>query len=393
MHKPPDPSEEKLPPASGVQPERMNIDAEESIVDTSAEPAIPPFPVTGLATDGPVAPSTVPSEDAAALPNVGAPYYLLHPLLHIPVHSHGCPTCRAFLDHQGPSDPSWAHVQAQFRIHQRAQFDLGVARGLAAASERITAAEDNALSRSKRTLQAQLDTIRLEHAALLRDHANTEQALSRALAPSRARSSIDGSPSLTSQRRRSPRPDAKKRKRASPTPSGTDARRSRAPSGPPRTVSGSTWPDIASWVSAPPQDIHGPQWTRWVPISHADVSLIFARAASDSHALDRIRVLALAADGLSVAERTPIDESLQEGLELREVISSALRLQVTTPESLSKCSAARRTTVRLTPTAVAMAKWAPISTSTTTLHARHAGLKIQKMSPQHRVHLDTAGRT
>ncbi|KAI0038530.1 hypothetical protein FA95DRAFT_1613313 [Auriscalpium vulgare] len=324
----PDPPGAVAPDPPVITPdssESMIVDPAESsiIVDTALEPAIVPFPISSPFVEGPAHPS-IPTTDAVEqLPNVGAPYWTLHPLLKVGVHSHTCTACIAFIDHQDTSDPSWALVQDQLRIHHRAEFNAGVSRGLAFASERIVTAEDvrrraednvQRLTRQRNIareseaaaqdriseLQSQLATIRLEHADLVRDHAQTQQALDRALAPSRGQSPRDTASPISSQHRRSPRPEKKKRKRSSPQRSGAEPHRGRdsrpAPSG----------LDPPSWTATHMLDIRGAQWNQWVPISHDDVYLVFNRATTDAHAADRIRILAVAADDVPVANRTSV---------------------------------------------------------------------------------------
>ncbi|KAI0040651.1 hypothetical protein FA95DRAFT_1576834 [Auriscalpium vulgare] len=324
----PDPPEDDPPNAPGDTPELMNIDTADSdvIVDTAAEPPVPPFPASGVADVGPTVPSTPTTDSLADLPNSGAPYYTLHPTLRIPVHSHGCDTCTAFLTHQDRSHPSWAHVQEQFKIHQRAQFAAGVSHGLAYASERIATAEgirrraEENVARAMRQrdiarqseesardkiveLQSQLETIRTEHAALVQDHAQATQALDRARAPSRPRSPPGDASSIGSQRRRSPRSEAKKRKRSPPRAAAQHAGRGRTSGGP---VDPPPSTDTRSWTSVSRDEIHGPLWDRWVPLSHDDVTFVFSRAVSDPHASARIRTLALLASDRAISDRSSV---------------------------------------------------------------------------------------
>ncbi|KAI0037984.1 hypothetical protein FA95DRAFT_1578471, partial [Auriscalpium vulgare] len=152
-------------------------------------------------------------------------------------------------------------------------------------------------------LQSQLEAIRTEHAALVRDHTHTVQELDRARAPSRPRSPIGDTSSMGSQRRRSPRPDAKKRKRSSPRPSNDATRRGADAQ---RHTPSSSAADSPSWTSVNRYDIHGPLWDRWVPITHEDVALVFARAVSDPHASARVRTLALLASDRAIADRSSV---------------------------------------------------------------------------------------
>ncbi|KAI0038523.1 hypothetical protein FA95DRAFT_1613320 [Auriscalpium vulgare] len=331
------------PPTHSPHDDDMNIDPATSpiIADTSLEPPVLPFPLEGAADSRPAVAGTPTTDTEARLPNVGSSHYVLHPVLNVPVHSHECKECTAFIEHQDPSHPSWPHVQEQFRIRQRAQYDSGISRGLAFASERIATAEgirrraeENVLRLTRQRdiardseaaaqerlteLQTQLETIRLEHAALVRDHAHTEQALDRARAPSRTRSPTGESSSVASSRRRSPRPDAKKRKRSSPPRSLTSERRPASPSsrttgrrapqahGPPRASAGAPTHPPTSWTSTARSDIRGAQWAVWVPITGDDVTFAFTRATTDAHASARLRTLYLEACDLAAADRTPV---------------------------------------------------------------------------------------
>ncbi|KAI0038522.1 hypothetical protein FA95DRAFT_1613325 [Auriscalpium vulgare] len=325
MQPPSNPSDNDSKPAPGDTPERMNIDPADPdlVVDTASEPAVPLFPTTGPADSGPSAPSVPTTEVVDDLPNSGTPYYTLHPKLHVPIHSHGCDICTAFLSHQDPSHPSWAHVQEQFRIHSRAQFQLGVSRGLAFASERIATAEgirrraeenvarmtrQRDISRQSEAavrdriaeLQSQLETIRAEHAALVRDHAHAEQALDRARAPSRPRSPVGDTSSIGSQRRRSPRPEGKKRKRSPPRSTAEATRRA------PHHPTTAPTDESPSWTSVVRHELRGPLWDRWVPLTHEDVAFALSRAVSDPHASARVRTLALLAGDRAISDRSPV---------------------------------------------------------------------------------------
>ncbi|KAI0045612.1 hypothetical protein FA95DRAFT_1607582 [Auriscalpium vulgare] len=324
---PPDSSGDGPPGDLGDPPDPMNIDTTElsAIVDTALEPAVVLFPDSRSADTGPDTSTATAVDVADPLSAIGDQYYVLHALLKIPVHSAGCATCTAFLTHQDPTHPSWAHVQEQFRIHQKAQFDSGVSHGLAAAAARIAAAEDirrraednvqrlirqRDIARDSETaaverlaeLQAQLETIRLEHAELVRDHAKAQRALDRAQPPSRAQSPFGDSSSISSTHRRSPRPELKKRKRSAPSPPGTSAHRTSAP---PRSSRPPSAPDAPTWTSSARPDIQGAQWARWVPVNHDDVSFVFMRAVSDADAAARIRTLVHEASDLAIADRTP----------------------------------------------------------------------------------------
>ncbi|KAI0038529.1 hypothetical protein FA95DRAFT_1613318, partial [Auriscalpium vulgare] len=328
MSTPPDPPGDDSPAAPGDSPDRMNIDPSESdvIVDTATEPPVLPFPTDGVADVGPAVPNTPTTDIVVNLPGSGAAYYVLHPRWKVPVHSHGCDSCTAFLTHLDPSHPSWTHVQEQFKIHTRSQFDAGVSRGLAFASERIATAEgirhraeDNVLRLTRQRdvardaeaaaqariaeLQSQLEAIRAEHTALVRDHAHTTQALDRARAPSRPRSPA---PSMGSNRRRSPRPDAKKRKRSPTRPASDSSRRGPATTSSSRPHGTAPAHDSPSWTSVPRNEIHGPLWDRWVPITHDDVTMAFTRAVSDPHASARIRTLALLASDRAISDRSSV---------------------------------------------------------------------------------------
>ncbi|KAI0037368.1 hypothetical protein FA95DRAFT_1614282, partial [Auriscalpium vulgare] len=309
----------------------MNVDPDDlsPIVDTALEPTIAPFPAHGSAATGPSAPSVPTTEEVERLPNTGSRYYTLHPTLNIPVHSHDCPECTAFISHQDPSHPSWAHVQDQFRTHQRAQFDSGVSRGLAFASERIATAEDvrrraeenvarltrqrNIARQSEAAtlekmaeLQSQLDTIRLEHTALVRDHAHTSDSLDRALAHARARSPSGELSPAESHRRRSPRPDAKKRKRSPRRPSSDVSHRRATTTETHRSVSRTPSMTPSRDGTTDLYDLRGAQWDDWVPSTYGDIAAIFSRAVGDPHASARVRALALSASDLATADRTPV---------------------------------------------------------------------------------------
>ncbi|KAI0040191.1 hypothetical protein FA95DRAFT_1611998 [Auriscalpium vulgare] len=325
---PPEPPGDDPPSAQAapdMAPERMIVDSEdtEPIVDTALEPPVTPLPIVGSTDSGHSVPNPMTSAEIDRLLTKGDDYWMLHALLRIPVHSRACAVCTAFLNHQDPLHPSWAHVQEQFRIHQRSQFDSGVACGLALSAGRIATSEDvlrraeenvhrltqqrNVARQSEAAaqekivnLQAQLETIRLEHAALVLDHANATQALDRALSQPPTCPPSAASLSLGSQRRLSPKPANRKRRRTSPTPTSASTRRP----GPTSECSSRT--ATPSWTSSHWGNIHGSQWARWVPITHEDVSMAFARATTDEHAAARIRALALSASDLAVADRTPV---------------------------------------------------------------------------------------
>ncbi|KAI0038533.1 hypothetical protein FA95DRAFT_1613309 [Auriscalpium vulgare] len=328
MQEPPGPSGDEPPPAHIASPQLMNIDVAESaiIVDTASEPPVLLFSIDGVADTGPSVPSIPGTDIIVKLPNTGQPYWTLHPVLKIPTHTHLCPECIAFINHQGPGHPSWPLVQDQQRIHQHAQYESGVSRGLAHAAERIATAEDvhrrvednvqrlicqrdvardsDAASQERiANLQSQLEAIRLEHAELVRDHADAERALDHARALPRARSPIADASSISSSRRRSPRRASKKRRRASPMPSGDAPPRAQAPHADalpaPHHVP-------QSWTAVPQAAIHGALWATWVPITTDDVHFAIGRAASDASATACIRELATSASGLALDKRTTV---------------------------------------------------------------------------------------
>ncbi|KAI0038972.1 hypothetical protein FA95DRAFT_1577781 [Auriscalpium vulgare] len=319
---PPEPPGDDPPPDPGTTPDLMNVDSEDTapILDTALEPPVLPLSLAGTAESGHLAPNATTPAVIDRLLTESDEHWMLHSLLKIPVHARACAVCTAFLTHQDPTHPSWAHVQEQYRIHRRAQFDSGVARGLAVAAERIATseglrrrAEENVqrLTRQRNVareseaaaqekisdLRAQLETIRLEHAALVQDHANATQALDRARSqpPTRPPSAASSSPE--SQRRRSPHSSTRKRRRTSPAPAVEGTRRSSA------VRSGRAPP---SWTSSTWGNIRGAQWLPWVPVTHEDVSMAFKCATTDPHAAARIRELALSASDLAVHDRTPV---------------------------------------------------------------------------------------
>ncbi|KAI0042594.1 hypothetical protein FA95DRAFT_1575631 [Auriscalpium vulgare] len=293
MTPPEPPGGPPIPNATDSAPsERMNIDTTDlsPIEDTALAPAIAPFPTSGIAATGVSAPSIPSTEVVDILPNVGA-------------RSNSESISGPDLT---PACPAGSHSLPSVSLLRRPFVDKP--RKMCSASR--ASVTSHASLKRRADLQNQLEAIRLEHAALVRDHVATEQALDHARAASqpRARSPSGETSSSVSQRRRSPRPDSKKRRRNSPTPAPIAAHRTTAVDRP------SSIPRSGRSSRATPQ---GSQWAGWEPRSHEDVSFLFIHAATDPNAAARARTLALAASDLAVDDRHPVQRFLVQQWGLR----------------------------------------------------------------------------